>query len=63
MATKEQIMKAILDVAGNPDTGVVREYAERWADAVVGLDAEVSVDTQSERSAKETRVTKPGETR
>lgn len=63
MATKEQIIKAILSVAGDPETGVVTDYAERWADAIVGLDAEVSLDTQSERPARETRVTKPGETR
>jgi hypothetical protein len=78
MATKNEIMQAILDVAGNPETGVVREYAERWADAIVGLDAEVPFvpgardgdgdgmvqdGTKWERPAKETRVTKPGETR
>ena len=62
MATKADIKKAILEVAGNPDSGVIFEYAERFADAIVDLDS-TSVETASERSIKETRVTKPEETR
>lgn len=56
MATKEQIKKAILAVAGNPDSGIVAEYADRWADAIVKLD-------EPEEPVKEVRVTKPTETR
>ena len=39
MATKNEIKKAILEVAGNPESGIVAQYADRWADAIVGLDA------------------------
>lgn len=62
MATKEQIVAAILEVAGNPESGPVAEYAEKWADAIVGLDT-VTPEVASERPAKETRITKPEETR
>jgi len=78
MAKMEEIKKVILDVAGNPETGVVAEYAERWAIAIASLDTEtpynpaakdgdrdgmVQDGTPFERPAKETRVTKPTETR
>jgi hypothetical protein len=62
VATKADIKKAILEVAGNPDSGVIFEYAERFADAIVGLDSP-AVDTAYERPIKETRVTKPEEVR
>lgn len=78
MATKKQIKDAILAIAGNPESGLIYDMADRWADAIVGLDAEVPFDpaakdgdgdglvqdgTPFERSAKETRVTKPAEKR
>ena len=78
MAKMEQIKKVILDVAGNPESGVVAEYAERWAIAIASLDTEtpynpdakdgdrdgmVQDGTPFERPAKETRVTKPTEKR
>ena len=78
MATKDQIKKVILDVAGNPESGVVAEYAEKWAIAIASIDTEtpynpnardadgdgmVQDGTPFERPAKETRVTKPTETR
>jgi hypothetical protein len=63
MATKAEIKKAILEVAGNPDSGVIAEYADRFADAIVGLDNPASVDATQERPAKETRVTKLEEVR
>jgi hypothetical protein len=53
MATKAQIVEAILKTAGNPDTGIVKDLAEAFADAVVAIDAPV----------KETRVDAPKETR
>ena len=78
MANMEQIKKVILDVAGNPESGVVAEYAEKWAIAIASLDSDTPYDpnakdgdrdgmvqdgTPFERPAKETRVTKPTETR
>jgi hypothetical protein len=78
MATKQQIKDAILAIAGNPESGIIYDLSEKWADAIVGLDAEVpfnpaAIDgdgdglvqdgTPFERSAKETRVTKPAEKR
>lgn len=79
MAKFEDIKAVILDVAGNPTSGVVAEYADKWAAAIVSLDSPVAYDldardgdgdgmvqdgTPFERPAKkETRVTKPTETR
>lgn len=78
MATKKEIKDAILAVAGNPDSGVIYDYADRFAEAIAGLDAPVPFKadardgdgdgivqegTPFERSAKETRVTKPAEKR
>jgi hypothetical protein len=78
MATKAEIKKAILAVAGNPESGVVFQLADAWADAIVGLDAKVPFDPEAkdgdgdgmvqdgtpfERPAKETRVTKASEKR
>jgi hypothetical protein len=53
MATKEQIVAAILQVAGNPAAGQVRDLAEAFADAVVAIDTPV----------KEVRVVEVKETR
>jgi hypothetical protein len=68
MASKEDIKKAILEVAGNPESGAVFLLADKWAEAIVGLDAPVSegkvVETAKfERPTKETRTTKADETR
>jgi hypothetical protein len=78
MAKMEEIKKVILDVAGNPESGVVAELAEQWAIAIVSLDSKtpynpdardgdgdgmVQDGTPFERPVKETRVTKPTETR
>lgn len=78
MATKDDIKKAILAVAGNPDSGLIFDLAERFADAIVGLDAPVPFKSDAKdgdgdgivqegtpfaRPAKETRVTKPDTTR
>lgn len=57
MATKEQIVKAILDVAGNPAVGVIKDLAEDFADAIISLDAPAAKET------KEARVVKAEETR
>lgn len=53
MATKEQIVDAILKVAGNPAAGEIKDLAEAFADAIVSLDAPVT----------EKRVVKAEETR
>lgn len=55
MATKEQIKQAILNAAGNPDTGVVKEHADAWAEAIWLLD--------NPKSDKEVRVIEAKETR
>jgi hypothetical protein len=58
MATKDQIKKAILEVAGNPTSGVIADLADSFADAVVAIDTPAISG-----EAKEARVTKPTETR
>lgn len=55
MATKEQIVEAILAVAGNPSVGEIKELAEAFADAVVAIDAPDSVVEKRVVNAKETR--------
>jgi hypothetical protein len=55
MATQEEIKKAILEASGNPDTGVVRENVDLWAEAVWLLD--------NPKSQKETRIIEAKETR
>lgn len=59
MANKEQIIKTILEVAGNPEVGVVHDFAEAWADAIVAIDSPVV----EKKDAKEVRVVKAEETR
>ena len=60
MATRAEIKKAILDVAGNPESGVVRQYADAWADAIVALDEPIKA---KKPEVKETRVIAPEEER
>jgi hypothetical protein len=55
MATLEQIKKAILDVSGNPDSGIVRDNVDTWAQAVWELDNEVKPKEIRVVEAKETR--------
>lgn len=59
MATRDQIKRTILEVAGNPDSGVVRQFADAWADAIVALDEPEVKFTE----VKETRVISPAESR
>jgi hypothetical protein len=55
MADREAIKRAILDAAGNPSAGVIAEYADRFADAVVALDApKRAVDTREKRVVEAT---------
>jgi hypothetical protein len=60
MADREAIKKAILDVAGNPSSGVVAEWVDRFADAVVELDRP---KTAREFDQRETRKVEAKETR
>jgi hypothetical protein len=53
MATKEQIIKAILDTAGNPAAGEIKDLSEVMADAIIAIDT----------PAKEVRLVKTEETR
>ena len=55
MATKEQIKDAILKASGNPDTGIVRDNVDTWAQAVWELDNEVKPKEVRVIEAKETR--------
>jgi hypothetical protein len=57
VATKEEIKKAILKAAGDPDTGVVKENVDAWAEAVFSLVNESSVPDKEVRiiEARETR--------
>jgi hypothetical protein len=57
MATKEQIKDAILKAAGNPETGVIADMADQFAEAVLGL------EEKSSTPAKETRVVESKEIR
>lgn len=68
MATREEIKRTILEVAGNPEAGVVFTYADRWADAIVKLDEldepeVVEKPKKAAREVKETRVIAPEEVR
>ena len=64
MTSKQEIKATILKTAGNPDTGVVVQYADEWAEAIVKLisgEAEIltgdRADNISQSSlTKETRV-------
>jgi hypothetical protein len=59
MATRDEIKRTILEVAGNPDSGVVRQFADAWADAIVALDKREVTTVE----VKETRVISPAESR
>ena len=62
MADREAIKKAILDVAGNPSSGVIAEWADRFADAVVELD-KPKPEVKREIDMRETRKVEAKETR
>jgi len=60
MAKKEDIRKAILKVAGDPENGVIKDLAGAMADAIVALD---EPEVKSYDPVKETRVMKAPEKR
>ena len=57
MPTHAEIKAAILEAAGNPEAGPVKDLADAMAKKVVGL------FTPNESPTKEARVIRPGETR
>ena len=72
MATKEEIKKTILAIAGDPTVGEIYSLADKWADAIWKLDNPnfaVKDDSESNGSqsasaaTRETRITKPTEIR
>jgi len=58
MATKDEIKSALLKAAGNPTSGIIKELADDFAQAVWELDNKNSVSP-----AKEVRVIDSKETR
>jgi hypothetical protein len=60
MASLHEIRKAILDVAGNPETGVIKDLVDEIAEAIVALDGS---EIKSYDPVKETRVLGPSEKR
>ena len=72
MATKDEIKKTILAIAGDPSVGEIYSLADKWADAIWKLDNPnfaVKDDSESNGSqsasaaTRETRITKPTEIR
>ena len=72
MATKDEIKKTILAIAGDPTVGEIYSLADKWADAIWKLDNPnfaVKADSESNGSqsasaaTRETRITKPTEIR
>lgn len=57
MASEAQVKAAILKVAGNPTSGVIKDLADEFARAIVAL------DNPPTQRAKETRVSRSEETR
>jgi hypothetical protein len=58
MATKDEIKAALLKAAGNPSTGIIRDLADVFAQAVWELD-----NKNANNPAKEVRVVDAKETR
>lgn len=56
---REEIKAAILKVAGNPDSGIIAEMADAFADEICGTKKE----TKKFDPVKETRVKEVKETR
>lgn len=54
MASKAEIKKVILELAGNPESGVVANNVDAWAEAIAKLDAPQKAEKPADK--KETRV-------
>lgn len=65
MADKARIKKIILDKAGNPSSGAIKDLADVWADAIWNeMHGKPEVKTEkTEKASKETRVTEISELR
>jgi len=66
MANRAEIINAIMKVAGNPESGNIKQLAPAFADAIIRLDetpAAVSDDKKAKPVAKETRIIEAQETR
>lgn len=61
MASKDQIQAAILELAGQPESGWVKDNAEALADKIVSLDSTNGAATIG--LTREKRVTEVAETR
>lgn len=59
---KVEIKAAILRVAGNPESGPIAEYAEKWAEELAKL-AAGETETKKFEPVKETRIKEIKETR
>jgi hypothetical protein len=60
VATHAQVKAAILAVAGNPESGAIRDLVDAMASAVVAIDAP---EVKEYKPVMETRVLKPSEMR
>ena len=60
MTSKQQIKETILKTAGNPETGVIKDFADELAEAIAKLvsgEAQGSANSNSQSGeAKQTRV-------
>lgn len=67
MVSKKEIKDTILKTAGNPETGVIKEFADELAEAIaklVGGEAQSGANSSSQSGeAKETRVVGAAERR
>ena len=72
MATKDEIKKTILAIAGDPSVGEIYSLADKWADAIWKLDnpnfavkddSENNGSQSASAATRETRITKPTEIR
>ena len=64
MASEKQIKEAILDVAGNPESGAIHALAPHMAKAIAELDKPAEPESpRAEKPKREVRVTGPEEVR
>ena len=63
MASKQEIKETILKTAGNPDTGVVVQFADEWAEAIVKLIGGEAEVTSGDRATNNSKYSVTKETR
>jgi hypothetical protein len=61
MMNKEQVKSALLKSAGNPSSGIIVEYADKMAEAIMLLSEPNEV--KKFEPVKETRIIPPAESR